>query len=116
MKGARGMWAVVAVGCARAVDDEQPCDEARVAMAARLEACTGDPERALELLEAAEAAECAWPDAPAFDTGGTAVLTGVYECAFAARHLPCELAVDYGTDVSAWLTVAPVCAALLVLP
>ena len=107
---------VLAVGCARVIDDDQPCAEARIAMAARLEECTGDSEAASALLDkATEETECQWPDGdPRLDTAVPGVQTGVYECAFVLRNLACEIAEANGQDVDAWLAASPVCQILLV--
>ncbi len=102
------LWLVVA--CAHRVADDQPCFEAQVAMAARLEDCTGDTERALELYDQVEVDHtCAFADDPRFEPEGSAVQAGAYECAFAIRNLACELAEAYDQDVDQWLTAAPVC-------
>jgi len=100
-----------AAGCARALDDDQACFEAQVAMGARLEECTGDPAAARELMDALEADyACALGgDDPRLDPELADVRTGVFECAFVVRNLACELATTYDTDPAPWLTSAPVC-------
>jgi hypothetical protein len=97
-------------GCAHALPEEQPCLEVGTALGARTEQCTGDRELALQRLEAFEEAyDCDLPEGPAFE-----VQSPLYECALVVRHLACELAVEYGDDLEAWLDSSPTCGMILV--
>jgi hypothetical protein len=98
------------VACAHALPEEQPCLEVATALGSRTEECTGDRALALQRLSAFEEAyACELPqDLP------PEYVSGLYECALIVRNLACELALEYGDDLEAWLDSSPTCAMILV--
>ena len=98
-----------AAGCAHALPEEQPCIEVSTAIGARTEQCTGDTELALQRMDAFEADyTCDLPDEIPEENE-----RDLYECALVVRNIACELALEYGDDLDAWLSSSPTCGALL---
>jgi hypothetical protein len=105
----RGWLALVLIGCASSLPDEQACLEAQTAMAARYEVCTGDTEAALDLYDALpEQRRCLLEDIDV-DVLTVEQRTGHYECAFVLRNLACEVVESHGDDIDAWMASSPVC-------
>lgn len=98
------------IGCAHELPPEQPCLEVGYAIAARTEECTGDVDLAVSREEAFDAAYACTPpplDAPEQENH-------LYTCALTVRNLACELALEHGDDLDAWLASSPVCRTILV--
>ncbi len=105
--------ALCAAACTADLPPEQPCDEVGYAIAARYEQCTGDAVAATVIYDAyVEQITCQVQDFPLKNENGGASEVA-YECALVTRNLACELAIEYGDDLAAWLATSPVCDALL---
>jgi len=104
-------WFVVvgAVGCAHRLPDDQVCLEVGWAIGARTSQCEGDPGLGVARTELFEQSYvCALPEL-AFPEEEL----DLYACALTVRNLACELVLQYGDDLDAWLASTPACAAIL---
>jgi hypothetical protein len=88
---------------------DQPCLEAGFAIAARTEECTGDSRLAEARFERFDREYRCVPSGP-LHPDPRVQSPDLFHCAFAIRNVPCELAVQYGDDLAAWLASSPVCA------
>lgn len=98
-------------GCATKAPDDLLCFEIQAAVAARAEACWEDTDAAVAFSEEVYAA-CGPPET--VDPVLAQVLEGegqrdLFECPLVVRNIACELAVDFGPDIAAWMSVSPVC-------
>jgi hypothetical protein len=105
----RAAAAAALVACAHPLPDDQVCLETGYAIAARTEACTGDPELGVERQEAFEADYvCDLPELV-----DPAAEKDLFDCPLTLRNLACELVEDYGDDLDRWLSSSPTCGAML---
>ena len=100
-------------GCPKNLPDDQACVEVGYAIAARVEQCTGDADLGESLYDRFEAETTC--RLPVKDEASIVYEQPVlaFECAFVTRNLACELAVEYGDDLSLWLGSSPICRAIL---
>ena len=108
------LWLVA--GCPHVIDDQNPCDEAGFSIAARADQCTGDAAIGEALYEAfLNETTCIVGD---IDETSPLSYDPVlaYDCALVTRNLACELAIEYGDDLSLWLKTSPVCDEILAGP
>lgn len=99
----------VLIACAHALPEEQPCIEVETALGARTEQCTGDIDLGMARMEVFEETyTCTIPEDTTSESS-----RDLYECALVVRNIACELALEYGDDLDAWLSSSPVCALLL---
>jgi hypothetical protein len=96
--------------CPRPLDPEQPCEEIAYAIGARTEECTGDGELGEVRIEAfRDGYVCVDTAEPGVDGGPMGGDDG-FACALVLRNVACEIAVDAGDDLAAWLRASPSCA------
>lgn len=109
MRATLPAFASLLAGCAHELPPDQACLEIGYAIAARTEACDGDAEGAVDRLEAFESDYvCTVPELiePAQERD-------LFGCSLVLRNLACELVLDYGDDLDAWLASSPVCDTLV---
>jgi hypothetical protein len=100
---------IALVACAHELPAEQACLEVGYAIASRTEACTGDVDVAVARQEAFTAAyACDLPPLASPEQENH-----LYTCALTVRNLACELALEHGDDLDAWLASSPVCDRIL---
>jgi hypothetical protein len=105
------LWgvALLVAGCPRPMDPEQPCVEIATAIGARTQECTGDGELGVARIDAVlQGYECLdRADAESFDGYAGEQAFG---CALVLRNLACELVLEDGDDLDAWLSRSASCA------
>jgi hypothetical protein len=100
---------VLLVACATRLEDDRPCIEAGTAIGARAAECSGDSDLGVERVEQfEEEVVCRVPELASPEQQ-----PDLYSCALSIRHLPCELALEYGDDLGRWLSTSPTCSLLV---
>ncbi len=105
------MIALLLLACQafRDVDPDSPCREAGYAIARRTELCTEDTDLANARFDVFEADYRCIP-MDVLNPAEGAAPEDLYACAFTIDRLPCEVVLDLGDDLDAWLASASACA------